>query len=714
MLAVSTDGGKKFKEIAQQVHVDYHAIWIAPNDPKRLIVGEDGGIARTVDGGEHWFFDRNIPIGEVYHIGYSNENPYWVCGGWQDNNGWCGPSNSLDPSGLLNKYWISVAGGDGEWAVPDPLDPNWEWADSENGVVTVYNKQTKDTIFAMPYIARSLANYNLSLAKYRFNWDSPIAFAPWNGHVAWVGANVLFQTTDRGYHWKVVSPDLTLNLKSHQQPSGGPLVHDVSGAEYSDTIIYIEGSTRRAGEIWVGTDDGLVQLSRDGGAHWRNVTPAGVPPYGRVETVAPSTISDGTAYVNIDRHRSGDFKPYVFVTHDFGAHWTSIVSNLPQNQYVRSVRQDTHNPRLLYAGTEAGMWISFDGGNSWHDFRNNLPTVSVRDIRIQPAWDDLMIATHGRSLYIMDDVRPLQALSGSAAQAPFLIAPRTAYEYNLHSDDEGTYTDYTGQNPPYGAVVAFYQSAPRKAAPQVQILDAGRHVIRTVRGTHKVAGKEEPYVGNKAGINTYVWDFQIDGPVKWYGAAKEAYQGPNEGPGVPPGTYYVRMAVGASTQTKRFVVKADPRTIFTQAQFERTYAFGRKFLREFSIVDTMLNALDSVKKELTAAKGNAKVAGNARLQSSITQALNARQSIFSTLTADYHNDEDSIQRPGALREDMQGLGFFAQGVLTPAVINYGQRVDVAYRAAVQRYNAYVRTLAPIDAGLRSAGLKTPDISEVRP
>ncbi len=334
--------------------------------------------------------------------------------------------------------------------MPDPIDPNWEWADSENGVVTVYNKQTKDTIFAMPYIERSLGNYNLSLAKFRFNWDSPIAFAPWNGHIAWVGANALFQTTDRGIHWKVISPDLTLNLKSHQQPSGGPLVHDVSGAEYSDTIIYIEGSTLRSGEIWVGTDDGLVQLSRDGGKHWKNVTPPGVPPYGRVETTAPSTISDGTAYVNIDRHRSGDFKPYLFVTHDFGKHWTSIVNNLPQDQYVRTVRQDIHNARIVYAGTEAGMWVSFDAGGSWHDFRNNLPTVSVRDIRIQPKWDDLVIATHGRSLYIMDDLRPLQMLSGAgtaAAQTPFFVGPRTAFEYNLHSDDEGTYTDYTGQNP---------------------------------------------------------------------------------------------------------------------------------------------------------------------------------------------------------------------------------------------------------------------------
>ncbi|MBV9272173.1 MAG: hypothetical protein JO165_13850, partial [Candidatus Eremiobacteraeota bacterium] len=254
-VALSTDGGKTFKQLPEQ-HPDNHAMWIAPNDPNRIIVGEDGGYVLTTDGGQHGFFSANLPIAQIYHVGLSNENPYTLCIGLQDNNAWCGPSNSLDSSGILNKYWIGVNGGDGMWAIPDPIDPNWIWSDSQGGALLMYNKATQDQYFAQPYLQTSIEGFDLRQSKYRFNWDSPIAFAPWDGHVAWLGGNVVFQTTDRGRSWKVISPDLTRNEKSHQSPPGGPVVNDVSGAEYSDTLLDIEGSPIRKGEIWVGSDDG--------------------------------------------------------------------------------------------------------------------------------------------------------------------------------------------------------------------------------------------------------------------------------------------------------------------------------------------------------------------------------------------------------------------------------------------------------------------------
>ncbi|MDQ6823164.1 MAG: hypothetical protein M3Z07_01495 [Candidatus Eremiobacteraeota bacterium] len=705
-LALSRDGGKTFKAIAQDVHVDYHAIWIAPNDPKRIIVGEDGGIARTVDGGQHWFFDRNIPIGQVYHVGVSvHENPYTICGGWQDNNAWCGPSNSLDPSGILNKHWVAPTGGDGMWVVPDPSDPNWIWGDSQGGNLQVYNRVTKDTINAIPYLQNSIEGYDLRQSKYRFNWDSPVTFAPWNPHIAWLGGNVVFQTMDRGRHWTVISPDLTLNDKTHQIPAGGPITHDVSGAEFSDNLLDIEGSTLRRGEIWVGTDDGLVQLTRDSGKHWRNVTPPGVAPYGRVETVAPSTTADGTAFANIDRHRSGDFKPYLFVTHDFGTTWTAITTGLPADQYVRSVRPDLHNGSIVYAGTENGMWISLDGGSTWQDFKNNLPTVSVRDIRFQPEFNDMVIATHGRSLYVMDDMRPIQALTTPMARGDFMLAPRTAYEYTLHGDDEGNYNDYAGANPPSGAVIFFYQTAPGKTSPVVQILDSSGHVIRTIQGTHKVAGKDVPYVTNKVGINQYVWDFQIDGPVKWKGAFKEAYQGPNEGPSVPPGQYAVRMTLGGKTTTQKFKVMPDPRTKFTQAEFVQSYVLSKKYFKEFSVVDTMLNTLDDVKKQLDAANTDASKKSDTALTQQIADALKARATLFHELTADFHNGEDSIQRPGMLREDVQGMGYAGSGLITSAVTELGGRIDAQYRTSIAHFNTYLASLGTLNSALTQAGLK---------
>ncbi len=554
MLAESKDGGHKFSEIAKGVHVDYHAIWIDPTNPKRIIVGENGGYALTNDL-THWSFSRNLTIGQIYHVGLSNENPYQVCVAFQDNGGFCGPENSLDSEGILDRHWIDVVGGDGVWTVPDPADPRYVWADLEDGALTIFDRKTELSRFIRPYDpfpGSFLGPFDLRVVPYRFNWDSPIAFAQWPAQddksTAWFGGNVVFQSSDRGATWSVISPDLTRDIKSHQAPTGGPLAKDVSGAEYSDTILYIEGSSIDRGEIWVGTDDGYAQVTRDGGAHWRNVTPPGVPEYARIETAAPSPLVAGTAYVAADNHRMGDYAPYAYVTRDHGATWTKIVNGLPANQYVRTIRPDIRNPYLLYAGTESGMWISFDGGAHWQDFRLNLPSVSVRDIRIQPQFDDLVVATHGRDAWILDDLTSIQQLGNAEPAGVMLFAPRTAYEYQYHSNDLGIYTRFAGENPPKGAILDFFQSAPQKNLPTLQILDAGGRVIRTVKGTHKVKGKEEPYVSNKAGINRYVWDFTEDAPTKWYGAAKEDYQGPKPGRRSCP----ARTRCGSSSAPARF------------------------------------------------------------------------------------------------------------------------------------------------------------------
>ncbi len=705
MLALSKDGGKTFHPIAQAVHVDYHAIWIAPDNPQRIIVGEDGGYALTLDGGQNWSSSLNMPIAQIYRIGLDSDNPYTVCAGLQDNNAWCGPSNSLDPAGILNKHWIVTAGGDGEWSLVDPSDPNWIWSDSEDGALQIYNRVTQDGWFADPYDQLGGESFDLATSRYRFNWESPIAFAPWDPHVGWYGGNVIFQTTDRGKSWTVISPDLTRNDKAHQQPAGGPVTHDVSGAEYSDTILDIEGSTLRRGEIWVGTDDGYVQMTLDGGKQWHNVTPPGAPAYGRFATVAPSTLRDGTVYAIEDDHYTGDDAPYAWVTRDYGRHWTSIAGGIPRTEWARSIRPDIKNPNVVYLGTELGIYLSYDGGTTWHSFLNNMPHVSVHDIRMQPQFDDLVLATHGRSVYVMDDMRPIQELQTAIARGTDLFQPRTAYEYTLHENDEGTYTRYAADNPPYGVMISFYQSAPQKSAPKIEILDARGHVIRTISGTHAVGGKQVPYVENKAGLNRYVWDFTIDGPVKYTGAPK-MFQGPDSIVGVPPGTYAVRMTLGTHTYLQHFAVKPDPRSHFTQAEYEQTYALGRHIQALFSNVDVMLNALDTVKKTLADDLTKAQKANNAALAAQIVAAQNAHDAIFNELTANYQNAEDSIQRPGKLREDLETAFFTALGLVTQPTTSYVHRAEGEYAHGVSGYNAYVRSLATLNASLKAAGLPT--------
>jgi photosystem II stability/assembly factor-like uncharacterized protein len=705
---VSADGGKKFKPFTGfNVHPDFHAIWIAPNDPSRIILGEDGGYALTVDGGDNWFFSANLPIAQIYRVGLGGDNPYTLCVGLQDNSGWCGPSNSLDSSGIQNKNWIASTGGDGQWGIPEPGAPEWIWSDSQNGSLSLYNRVTQDQWSAQPYFQTGKESWQLSTSKYRFNWESPIAFAPWRSPdgkvIGWYGGNVVFATTDRGRTWTVISPDLTRNIKDHQNPAGGPITPDVSGAEYTDTILDIEGSPLAKGEIWVGTDDGLVQLTRDGGKHWSNVTPPGAPQFGRFATVAPSTLVDGTAYATADGHLTGDNAPYAYVTHDFGANWTKIVAGLPADQWARSIRPDIRNRNLVYLGTEEGVWISLDGGANWQSFQNGLPAASVRDIRMQPQYDDLVLATHGRSAYIMDDMTAVQELAQAVSTGSRLFAPRVSYEWSLHSNDEGTYTNYAADNPPNGVMVTFYQSAPQKSAPSLDILDSHGRVIRSVSGTHKVGPKDVPYVPNKAGLNRYTWDFTVNPPVKWNGADNDFFN-PNSGPGVVPGTYSVRMTIAGHAYVQHFKVLPDPRSQFTQAEYQQSYDEAMRQMGYLSQIDTILNNLDDVKKAIDDATAAAKTANNTALVSKLQESGTARDALFDTLAI--HLRGEGTQQENKLHEDVMGAFFAAQGLITPAVSDGIARVDALYRAGVARYNAFVTgTLPGINAELQQAGKK---------
>lgn len=694
-LAESKDGGKTFKPVARGVHGDYHAIWIAPNDPKRIIVGEDGGYALSVDAGHTWAFWANLPIGQFYRVGLGNDNPYTICGGLQDNNSWCGPSNSLDESGNSNAGWFTVVqDDDGQWAIPDPLNANIIWSDGQDGALFIYKRQSREYTFTQPYFTSVQQDYNIASSPYRFNWESPIGFAPWNPRIAWFGGNVVFQSTDGGYRWHPISPDLTRNNKAHQAPAGGPITHDVTGAEYTDTILDIEGSPLSRGEIWVGTDDGYVQMTRDGGKHWKNVTPHGANANGRFETVAPSPLERGTAYAVEDAHLMGDSSPYAWVTHDYGAHWRSIADGLPNDVWTRSIRPDIRNRSMVYLGTEQGVWVSFDRGARWQSLRNNMPAVSVRDIRIQPQFDDLVIGTHGRAIWVMDDLHALQDLPKAAARGAMLFAPRTSYEYNLTNKYEGLYTQYAAENPQYGVPISYYHTAPQKHAPKITIADAAGHTVRTLPGT------------NDAGINRVVWNFTAAPPVKWTGAANRYFQGPSDGPMVVPGRYTARITLSGHTFVQAFTVKADPDATETLAQMRRSYDAFAQLYRTYSSVDVMLNHLDAIGKALD---GEHATRGSAA-QAALDRARRDRLSVVAKLTAHYTNGEDSVARPGSLRENLNGAlsslqSFPVQGIITPAALEFYARIQTEYEAAQRAYDTYVRSIPKVNADFVRLGLR---------
>ncbi len=680
-LAESKDGGKTFKAIARDVHGDYHSIWIAPNDSKRIIVGEDGGYALSVDAGATWAFWANLPIGQFYRVGLGNDNPYTICGGLQDNNSYCGTSNSLDAAGNSNASWYAVVqDDDGQWAIPDPRDANTIWSDGQDGALFIYKRRSRDYTFTQPYFTSVQQGYNIATSPYRFNWESPLGFAPWDARIAWFGGNVVFQSTDGGYHWRPISPDLTRNDKAHQGPAGGPITHDVTGAEYTDTILDIEGSAISSGEIWVGTDDGYVQMTRDGGGHWKNVTPHDANPGGRFETVAPASLERGTVYAVEDAHKMGDSAPHVWVTHDYGTHWQSIVNGLPGDLWTRSIRPDTRNPAMVYLGTEQGVWVSYNRGTQWQSLRNNMPAVSVRDIRIQPHFNDLVIATHGRSIWVLDDIAPLQKLPNAVAAGAMLFKPRTSYEYNLTNNYEGLYTQYAAPNPPYGVTISYYQSTAQAQAPEITILDAAGRTVRTLRGQ------------NAAGINRVVWNFTAAPPVKWNGAANPEFKGPDDGATVVPGRYTARTTLNGRTFTQAFTVKPDPQTTETLAQMKQSYDTFAKLFAIYSSVDVMLNNLDAIGKALDTQPASAE----------IDRAREGRASVTARLTAAYTNGEDSVSRPGSLRENLDGAltsleSFPVQGVVTPAAAQFYARIDAEYRAARAAYDAYVRSLPPLSS-----------------
>jgi photosystem II stability/assembly factor-like uncharacterized protein len=608
------DGGKTITRVRGPHHGDHHDIWIDPMNPKRIINGNDGGLDLTWNGGESWYTPP-IPLAQFYHVAVDNATPYHVSGAMQDLGTAWGPSDSLSEAGIRNGDWFDIGGGEAGHTASDISDPNIVYAGEYMGIITRYDHRTG--------MARQVGIYpedgsghGAEDLKYRFQWTAPIVVSPHDGKTVYHGANVLFRTTDGGQTWTAISPDLTRNDKSKQKWSGGPVTGDNTGVEWYDTIFAIAESPKEKGVLWVGSDDGLVHVSRDAGAHWDKVTPGGAPEWGTVDLIEASPFDAGTAYVVFDAHRLDDTKPYLFKTTDFGRSWKSLAGGLPKDVYLHAVREDPKKKGMLYLGTERGVSFSRDDGATWQLLGLNFPTVAVHDLQVKD--DDLVVGTHGRSIWIFDDLSVIRDWTkeiGDKAVYLFPVRPAVRWE-----EASGFHRDGEGENPPRGAVIAYSLKGKVEGDIRLDILDAGAKVIRTISSKKDEDEAEpddpdsglrkKPRLTKEPGVQRIVWNLRTDGAEKIKKAKAEG--NPEGAIQVPPGTYTARLTVGKDVLTQPIEVKPDPRLGLTPADLVAQSKFvgeiQGQLTRITSIVTQIQSVRDQLKVKVAALKGNDKAA----------------------------------------------------------------------------------------------------------
>ena len=587
--AVSDDGGKTFSGLGggsatgPSYHSDVHDAWIDPANPERIILGTDGGVYVSYDRGSTFGFVGSLPVSQFYHVSHDMAWPYNVYGGLQDNSTWYGPSRA--PGGIGNKHWRSLTGGDGFWAFPDPTDPDIVYNEYQGGNLIRIRKSTLEAKDIKP-------SPKAGEPKYRFNWNTPIHMSPTAPGMIYYAAQFLFRSRDRGESWERISPDLTTNDPARQRQSeSGGLTPDNSTAENHCTIVSIAESPRNADVIWAGTDDGNVQLTRDGGKAWLNVAGRvpGVPARTWVSWIEASRFAEGTAYVAFDGHMTGDDTPYVFRTTDFGATWTALATPGIKG-YVHVVREDPVNAQLLFAGTEFGLWVSLDGGTTWAQFTGGLPTVAVRDLVIHPRDHDLIVATHGRGIYIIDDITPLRALTPEVLERDVAFLPARpspmvtpVSEFGFNGDAE-----FVGANPGDGAVITYYLKRRHVLGDlRIEVLDSKGQLLSAIPG------------GKRRGINRVEWSMRAKAPRAAPGAGLIPSLGSLIGPRVAPGTYAVRMIKGNDTFSSTVTVEPEPGSRHTEAD---RAAQGQTVRTLYGMVERLAFLVDAI----TAARDQAR------------------------------------------------------------------------------------------------------------
>lgn len=608
----SIDGGKTFQRVSGLHHGDHHDLWIDLTNPRRMIGSNDGGVDISINGGESWFAPR-LPISQFYHINVDNRSPYHVSGCMQDLGSASGPSNSLSTAGITLGDWYSVGGGEAGHTAPDPSDPDIVYAGEYGGYLSRYDHRTRQARFIGAYPFNQ-SGHGAEVFRYRFQWTAPILVSPHDSKVVYHAANVLFRTDNAGKTWTPISPDLTRNDRSKQQWSGGPITGDNTGVEVYGTIFAVAESPRQKGLLWAGSDDGRVHITRDGGKQWTDLTARipGLPEWGTICCIEPSPFDAGTAYVVVDAHRLDDNRPYLFKSSDFGQSWVSLSGSLPQDVYLHAVREDPKRQGLLFVGTERGVSFSPDDGKTWKELRLNLPTVPVHDLIVKD--NDLVVGTHGRSIWILDNLTPIREYSDAVAQKPVhLFTAQPAVRYRYHSSFED-HRRSAGANPPRGAVIDYYLKAKPKDDLTLEIVDATGKVIDTFSSRKDTEPAEEEDGGYSAerpkkmqlttqvGVNRVVWNLEHSGATVIKGAKVDSGN-PRQGPLVVPGTYTLRLKFGDQTLTTSLQVQPDPRLQLSPGELEEQIQMALRVRDDLSRLAHIVNQLRSLKSQLTSREG---------------------------------------------------------------------------------------------------------------
>jgi len=689
-LIASSDGGKSFSNISGGAHGDFHDTWVDPNNTDHLITGDDGGLWYSYDGGNRWWKANNLPVSQFYHVSVDNDRPYHVYGGLQDNSSWVGDSQY--PGGISNDRWENMYGGDGFWMFADPSDASYIYAEAQGGYIGRVNRKTHESRDIQP-----LPGYKEG--KLRFNWNTPIHVSPLG--TVYIGSQFLFRSRDHGQTWERISPDLTTNdpEKQKQEESGGITV-DNSSAEMHTTIYAICESPKNPLLIWVGTDDGNVQVTRNGGKTWTNVTSnlmsAGVPKNAWVSSIDAGHFDEGTAYATFDTHMFGDMRPYAYKTIDYGKTWTSVIpKDAKVRGYAHVVKEDLVNRDLLFAGTEFGLWVSVDGGKQWAQYKGgDLPSVAVRDLAIHPRDADLVIATHGRGIWIIDDITPLRKLTADtlAKEAEFIQGNPVVQRIPASGGWVDGDAEFTGPNPPDSAVITFYQKKRHIFGDmKLEVFDAQGNLVSTIPSS------------KRRGLNRVLWSMRMKAP-RVPTAASAAF-GAQVGPRILPGAYTVKLTKDKNVYTMPLQVVGDPRANYPardrKAQFDL-------MMKLYHALEDMTFATDRINGVRTALEDRAsKLPPNDplanRLRNAAKQVDQLRRRIVAT------KEGGAITGEQRLREyltELYGNVSGYEGRPSQTQIDRSDAIAHELGDVVKDFDAWTaRELGGINSALRQKGLE---------